>query len=63
MDDPNRSFEQFFHSELGNLQESEVAEEVAVQGTNENNVEYDLWWYSSYTTKGCKSMGKKVPFQ
>lgn len=43
MDDPNRSFEQFFHSELGNLQESEVAEEVAVQGTNENNLEYDLW--------------------
>ena len=47
MDDPNRSlcsfgFWCFYNSGLGNLQESEVAEEVTVEGTNENNLEYDL---------------------
>lgn len=64
MDDSNRSlcsfgFWCFSSSGLGNLQESEVAEEVTVHGTNENNLAYDLWWYSSYTIKGCESIGKK----
>lgn len=66
MEDPNTflcsfGFWCFSNSGLGNLQEAEVAEETTVQGRNENNVEYDPWWYSCYTTKGCKSIGKKYP--
>lgn len=49
----------FSNSRLSNLQESEVAKEATIQGAKDN-LEYELWWYSSYTIEVCFSIGKKI---